>query len=106
MKSGKSILIFILCLVQTAVCLGQKNKGNQARTDTMYVSINTSTYLAFPGDIELVDIGNKDYSFKVEKNILLLKSNRPNGAMTNMLVKFGGNLFTGILVYTANPVKS
>lgn len=88
-------------------CYSQHRKNGQVRprTDTILVSLAKTTYLAFPAPIELVDIGNKDFTFKVEKNILLLKC-RPGARSTNMLIKFGQELFTASLIFSESPPRS
>lgn len=105
----KPVLLFVTSImvsVSSSFCQNRLLHTQTMYTDTIHVSISRTTYLAFPADIELVDIGNKEYSFKVEKNILLLKSLRSGSHPTNMLVKFGQELFTANLIYAENNNRS
>lgn len=104
----KSIFLTGVLLFSLLFSHAQVRHQNKLATDadTIMVSISRTTYLAFPADIDLVDIGNKDYTFKVEKNILLLKSLKQGARTTNMLVKFGQELFTANLLYTDLTTKS
>jgi len=105
-------LVFILVILvlpsraKTQTISEQDSKHRYEQLDTLFVSPGSTTYLAFPEPITLVDIGNKDYVFKVEKNILLLKSGVAQGKGTNMLVRFSDNLFTGWLVHTTARHRS
>ena len=100
-----SITSIMVC-VSSSFCQTRILNKQTSATDTIQVSISRTTYLAFPADIELVDIGNKEYTFKVEKNILLLKSLKAGSHPTNMLVKFGQELFTASLIYAENNNRS
>lgn len=94
-------------MLNVSLSYGQHRKNAPVRphTDTIQVCLAKTTYLAFPSAIELVDLGNKDFTFKVEKNILLLKC-KPGARNTNMLIKFGQELFTASLMYAEVPPRS
>lgn len=100
------ILMAILSIPFSGRAQFRHSPVNPGRTDTILVTFSRTTYLAFPADIDLVDIGNKDFVFKVEKNILLLKCMKPGAKPTNMLVKYGQELFTASLFYTEKAGRS
>lgn len=106
MKLVFLLLNSIMVSISGSYCQNRILHKQTTSADTIQVSITRTTYLAFPADIELVDIGNKEYTFKVEKNILLLKSLKTGSHSTNMLVKFGQELFTASLVYAENSNRS
>lgn len=96
--------VLFICII--GLMPGDLSAQSQHAEDTILVSQARTTYLAFPADIDLVDIGNKDFVFKVEKNIVLLKSLHPDARPTNMLIKFGQDLYTANLIYSNHAARS
>ena len=74
--------------------------------DTIYLSNLVSTYLAFPKEIDLINIGSPDYIFQVEKTMVYLKALHNNAKSTNMLIKCGEFILVVNLVFKLNPIKT
>ncbi len=99
--------VFLMLLVFTYSSYAQsiKNDFESKVPDSLWISSNKSTYLAFPQEVDLVNIGSADFIFQVEKNIVFLKAQKIGVKSTNMLVKCGYRLFSITLMYQAKPKK-
>ncbi len=85
---------------------GNPHSTENSIPDTLYISNYSSTYLAFPQDIDIINIGSTDFIFHVEKSIVFIKATRPTNKITNMFMKCGQGIFTINLVYQEKPKKS
>lgn len=69
-------------------------------SDTVYTHEKITVSLLFPGLISLVDIGNQDYLFEYEENLLLIKAKKNSESLTSLLVRYGEDrYFKGYLGY-------
>jgi hypothetical protein len=76
--------------------------------DTVFVTSEMTTYLIFPGKIEVLDIGSKQYAGKVESgNMLFLKPLRTAAAPSSLLVRTAGEqIYLRYLAYREHPPKT
>lgn len=84
---------------------GQSNSLPALIPDTLYVSNASSTYLAFPKEIDLINIGSSDFVFQVEKSMVYLKAIRPMVKPTNLFIKCSNGILVMNLVYQLKPKK-
>ena len=76
----------------------------EAVSDTVYVSDTETTYLLFPEEVLLVDIGRTgEYFAKIEGKSVFLKARNKQSGPTNMLIRFGQAYFTARLIFAERP---
>lgn len=68
-------------------------------SDTVYASTSATISVLFPSSISLVDVGNEDYAFEYDNNLLLLKAKKPQAGFTSLLVRYGDAFFMGVVGY-------
>jgi hypothetical protein len=75
--------------------------------DTVYVSNHTTTYLIFPQAVEVVDIGSKDYTGKIESgNMLFLKPLKALAQPSNFLVRTqDGSVYLHNIAFAHQPKR-
>lgn len=106
----KRIAFFLLSIPFTAFS-GPLQEERQfllpeAVSDTVYVSDTETTYLLFPEEVLLVDIGRTgEYFAKIEGKSVFLKARNKQSGPTNMLIRFGQAYFTARLVFAERPVR-
>lgn len=71
--------------------------------DSLKVSNTSSIYLAFPKEVDLINIGSADFAFQVEKSMVYLKALKPGAKTTNLFLKCGQGLWVVNLVYQVHP---
>jgi hypothetical protein len=69
------------------------------------VALEKTTYLVFDSNVEHVDVGSENVSFKIEGTIVKLKAAESGFVDTNMLVYFSGKTTMFLLSYNENPSK-
>lgn len=74
--------------------------------DTVFVSTSITTVLIFPKDVILFDIGSEDFGGQKNTNLLRLKAVSEDVPPTNVLVKYGDDIFHGTLAYKAKPKQT
>lgn len=102
----KSIFLMLVSILY-ALFPGSVQAGKAAADtppDTIFVSHTETTYLLFPEDVLLVDIGRTgEYFARIEGRSVFLKARDRQAGPTNMLVRFGQAYFTVRLVYSDLP---
>ncbi|EMR00709.1 DUF4138 domain-containing protein [Cesiribacter andamanensis] len=72
--------------------------------DTLFVTDTETTYLLFPREVELVDIGRPgDYFARIEGQSVFLKARSKQSGSTNLLVRFGASYYTARLAVAEGP---
>ncbi|EMR02303.1 DUF4138 domain-containing protein [Cesiribacter andamanensis] len=75
-----------------------------AAQDTLFVTDTETTYLLFPGEVQLVDIGRPgDYFARIEGQSVFLKARSQQSGPTNLLVRFGEAYYTARLAVANSP---
>ena len=103
---GHAFLIFFLAMGNHALAQKKTKESLKEIPDTLFISNLSSTYLAFPQEVDLINIGSPDFVFQVEKSIIFLKAIRSGVKNTNMLIRCGNSLFTISLIFQIKPKKS
>lgn len=79
---------------------------HQAVVDTIFVSDTETTYLLFPEEVLLVDIGRPgEYFARIEGKSVFLKARNQQSGPTNILIRFGQSYFTARLIFTDLPER-
>jgi hypothetical protein len=74
--------------------------------DTVYVSTEMTTYLIFPSEIRLLDLGSKNYAGRIEQNKLLLKPLRPAVPPSAMMIETNdGQIYLHYIAYSRQPKR-
>lgn len=75
--------------------------------DTIWVSDTETTYLLFPNEVQLIDIGRTgDYFAKIEGKSVFLKARSNASGPTNFLVRYGSEYYTARIQFAALPARS
>lgn len=106
----KSILTMLLCIPLAAIAgffpEGRIMPQPEAQTDTIFVSDTETTYLLFPEEVLLVDIGRTgEYFARIEGKSVFLKARNQQSGPTNILVRFGQSYFTARLIFAYLPER-
>lgn len=71
--------------------------------DTVEVSTSKTTYILLDSDVNLVDIGTKEFVGIPKENMVILKAIRENAAPTSLMVRTKTGVHVWMLKYAANP---
>lgn len=88
------VFLFLTCSVSFA-----------QKIDTVYVSHDKTTYVMFSDDIDVVDIGNKEYAYVANANMVLFKALRENAQPTSLMVKTKTAVKVWMIAYKKSPQK-
>lgn len=105
-------LLFLFLSIPFALAARQHTVGNVDRyaypgIDTVFVSDTETTYLIFPEEVQLVDIGRTgDYYARIEGKSVFLKARSKASGPTNLFVRFGEAYYTARIVFALLPVQS
>lgn len=74
--------------------------------DTILVSDTETTYLLFPEEVLLVDIGRTgEYFAKIEGKSVFLKARNKKTGPTNLFIRYGESYYTARLLYHEKPLR-
>jgi hypothetical protein len=74
--------------------------------DTILVSDTETTYLLFPEEVLLVDIGRSgEYFAKIEGNSVFLKARSKQTGPTNLFIRYGQEYYTARLLFHEKPLR-
>lgn len=84
-----------------------QNKTGQAPYDTVFVSGGMTTYMIFPENVAVMDLGSKGYVGKIESgNMLYLKPLSASVAPSSLLVRTTGDrIYLHYIAYRRQPDK-
>ncbi|MCU0440644.1 MAG: conjugative transposon protein TraN [Raineya sp.] len=97
----KKIILVFLCFLTLSPIIAQK-------VDTIYINNTSTTYLIFPFDVDLVDVGSKDYVHQIQesaKNVVFIKALKEKNASggipipTSFFIKSGNEYYNGVLIF-------
>lgn len=92
------IILFLIGILGPCLCVAQE-------LDTLYVSHDKTTYVLLPDEIEMVDIGHKEFLFNKSNNMVLFKALRPGASTTSLMIKSKTSVIVWIIAYKQNPRK-
>jgi hypothetical protein len=105
-------LFFLFLWIPCTLAARQHQAGNAAMhayswSDTVFVSDGETTYLIFPEEVQLVDIGRTgEYFARIEGKSVFLKARSKASGPTNIFVRFGGAHYTARLVFALLPAQN
>lgn len=71
--------------------------------DTVEVSTSKTTYILLDSEVNLVDIGTREYVGVPKENMVILKAIKDNAAPTSLMVRTKTGVHVWILKYAQNP---
>jgi hypothetical protein len=75
-----------------------------SKTDTVFISHQTTTYLLFAQAVEVVDVGmTHQYYVKIEGKAVFIKAKKAQTSSTSIFIKHGEEYFTAFLAFQASP---
>ncbi|WP_224995068.1 DUF4138 domain-containing protein [Cesiribacter sp. SM1] len=104
--------LFLLLWIPFALAARQHLVGNVGiraypGADTVFVSDTETTYLIFPEEVQLVDIGRTgEYFARIEGKSVFLKARSKTSGPTNIFVRFGGAYYTARIAFALVPAQS
>lgn len=95
-----------LCLLLSDASFPQSRTG-KAPYDTVFVSGGMTTYMIFPENVAVIDLGSKGYAGKIESgNMLYLKPLNATVAPSSLLVRTTGDrIYLHYIAYRRQPDK-
>lgn len=106
----KKILLYLLLLLAgketIASGLPHQTATPAALVDTIYVSHAATTYLLFPQEVEMLDLGIGDsYHLKIEGRCVFLKAKDSKAPLTSLLINYRDTYLLILLAYTPAPTR-
>jgi hypothetical protein len=105
----KKILLYLLLLLagNHLIALGLPSKAaNSPLVDTIYVSQAATTYLLFPEEVDMLDLGiGEGYLLKIEGRCVFIKAKDSKAPLTSLLIKYGDTYLLTMLAYTPLPTR-
>lgn len=74
--------------------------------DTLWVSHDKTFYIVFGSEVEIVNIGNEDFDYSAQKNIVLLSAIKQKAVTTSLMVTLKtGDVYVWYLGYRHHPPR-
>jgi hypothetical protein len=90
----RTMIILILCINGV---IAQVSNWN---IDTVYCTLNNTSYVIFKDKVDLVDIGSPDnYVSRIEERSVFIRALKENAGPSTILVKTGKDFYYGIIHY-------
>ena len=97
----------IIVILSLLVHLLVTSAKGQISKDTVYVNSKQNCYLAFPKDVELMDIPlGDDYFYKIEGKTIFLRAKSTDSRNTGYLVKCGDDFYEGQIIIRSQLQKT